>query len=170
MLQSQNTEKRIYMECYRKFFGVAMRYCGNREDALEVFNDSLVKIIRNVKEGKILEESYHGWCKTVIIHTSIDYLRKRKMEIVDFDFAAENTHGNEGNSGEQSLLQEDILREIQKLPNKTRAVFNLYVFEGYNHKEIAKELDITEGTSHWHVNNARKLIKELISNASTILI
>ena len=65
-------------------------------------------------------------------------------------------------------IKEDILKELQKLPNKTRMVFNLYVFEGLSHREISQELDITEGTSHWHVNNARKIIKTLINYTSAI--
>jgi RNA polymerase sigma-70 factor (ECF subfamily) len=161
-------DKELYLECYQKFFGVTMRYCRNREDAMEVFNDGMVKIINNYKEGKINEESFFGWCKTVIIHTAIDFLRKKKLDIVEFDFTAERMHGREGNSGEQSLLKEDILREIQKLPNKTRTVFNLYVFEGMSHREISNELEITEGTSHWHVNNARKIIRDLLKNSIAI--
>lgn len=170
MIQDFHNEKEVYMECYQKFFGVTMRYCRNREDALEVFNDSMVKVIKNLKDGKIKGESFYGWCKTVIIHTSIDFLRKRKMDVVEFDYSADNFYGQEGNSGEQSLLKADILKEVQKLPNKTRMVFNLYVFEGYNHKEIAEELSITEGTSHWHVNNARKIIKQLLLNSSTVVL
>lgn len=168
MIHKQQTDKELYIECYQKFFGVTMRYCRNREDAMEVFNDSMVKIIKHYTEGKIKGESFFGWCKTVIIHTAIDFLRKKKLDVVEFDFAAESLHGREGNSGEQSLLKEDILKEIQKLPNKTRAVFNLYVFEGMSHREISAELQITEGTSHWHVNNARKIIKGLLKNTFAI--
>ncbi len=170
MINNLHTEKQIYMECYQKFFGVTMRYCRNREDAMEVFNDSMVKVIKYVKEGKIKSESFYGWTKTVIIHTAIDFLRKKKMEIVEFDFSAEKACGMEGNSGEQTLLQADIMKQIQRLPEKTRMVFNLYVFEGYNHKEIAQELSITEGTSHWHVNNARKLVKQYLQQTSTVLL
>ena len=88
--------------------------------------------------------------------------------MIEFDAIAQRTYGNEGNSGEQNLLKEDILKELQKLPNKTRMVFNLYVFEGLSHREISQELEITEGTSHWHVNNARKIIKTLINYTAAI--
>lgn len=164
----QHTDKELYIECYQKFFGVTMRYCRNREDAMEVFNDGMIKILKHYKEGKIRGDSFFGWCKTVIIHTAIDFLRKKKLDIVEFDFTAERIHGQEGNSGEQTLLKEDILREIQKLPKKTRMVFNLYVFEGMSHREISQELAITEGTSHWHVNNARKIIKTLLKNTMAV--
>lgn len=162
------SEKELYLSCYQKFFGVTMRYCRNREDALEVFNDGMMKILKHYKDGKIKNESFFGWCKTVIINTAIDFLRKKKLEVIEFDSIAQRTYGVEGNSGEQNLLKDDILKEIQKLPNKTRMVFNLYVFEGLSHREISQELDITEGTSHWHVNNARKIIKTLINYTSAI--
>jgi len=66
------------------------------------------------------------------------------------------------NDADLSITAEDILLLVQKLPDATRTVFNLYAIEGYKHKEIADMLKISEGTSHWHVLNARRLLKEML--------
>jgi RNA polymerase sigma-70 factor (ECF subfamily) len=78
------------------------------------------------------------------------------------DFNVE-TDGSVGNDSLDNLQAEDLYRLIQKLPASSRSVFNLYVIDGYKHKEISELLDISVGTSKWHLSNARKELQELIA-------
>ena len=168
MTSKHSTEKQLYQICFSKFFGVAMRYCKSRNDALEVFNDSMIKVINNYHSGKIIEDKFDPWCKKVIVNTAIDFLRKKRFDTIEFDYASDYLLGSEGNSGEQNLIANELLYALKDLPAKTRAVFNLYAFEGYSHKEISEELDISEGTSHWHVNNARNILKSILESTKLI--
>lgn len=84
-----------------------------------------------------------------------------KVEFVDIDDVVEDVSDSSVNDALSAISSKEILKMIQSLPETSRVVFNMFVFEGYSHSEIAEALGITEGTSAWHVNNARQRLKKL---------
>jgi RNA polymerase sigma-70 factor (ECF subfamily) len=130
------------------------------DDAMEVVNSGFLKIFLKIEHfnGK---GSFEGWMKRTMVNTALDQLKSRKpfsdsveeLNSYEADYYAENT-------ALETMGQEELIEVIQSIPPTSRAVFNMYVFEGFKHKEICKELGISEGTSHWHLQNARKLLKE----------
>ena len=96
-----------------------------------------------------------------MINTALDYLKSLKPPAVEID--DKNTFESDyfvENTALDDFTVEDILTKIQTLPPMSRAVFNLNVMEGYKHRDIAEQLGISEGTSHWHLQNARKLLTQ----------
>ena len=110
--------------------------------------------------------SFDAWFKKVIINTAIDYQRKYKTltPTTSLDELPENLQTSPTeNEALAKISTDELLELIQQLPPTSRSVFNLYVFEEYPHAEIAKMLNMKEGTSYWHLNFARNKLKELIT-------
>ena len=151
----------LYKKYYSKFMGVCLRYCQNKDDAAAVLNKAFLKIFNSLKNFDITK-SFEGWGYRIVQNTAIDFVRKevRKQRNVSWDDVAIEP------SIDSDVLEhynaQAVLNLIMKLPTATRTVFNMFAIDGYSHKEIAKELKISEGTSKWHVNTARKQLKEQI--------
>ncbi len=152
---------------YQRYFGMMMsisnRYCENWDDAKEVVNSSFLKIFTKV-ENYAGKGSFEGWMKKTVVNTALDHIKSRKLDKVGFDDINQLEEDVFiENSADWEINSEDIMKLVQSLPNATRAVFNMYIIEGYKHKEISEKLNISEGTSHWHLQNARKLLKEKLT-------
>lgn len=138
-----------------------MRYTKNQQDGLEILNDVFVKIFKSVQQYDFTKASFYTWASKIAINTAIDFLRKQRLSIVNTDF-----DGEDGPAINEDVLQklnaDSLLAMIRKLPPATQLVFNLYTVEGYNHREIGDMLQISEGTSKWHLAEARKLLQKNI--------
>lgn len=155
-------QKLLYEEHYGKMMGVCLRYASNEEDALDILHEGFIKIFKNI--GKYQPgTSLSSWMRRVIINTSIDYYRKtirRRTEDIEHAY---NISSNDADAVSQ-FTEQEILEAIQQLSPTYRTIFNLYVIEGYSHKEIANTLDITESTSRSNLVKARLKLKELLSS------
>ncbi len=152
---------------YQRYFGMMMsisnRYCENWDDAKEVVNSSFLKIFTKIEHysGK---GSFEGWMKKTVVNTALDHLKSKRFDQVGFeDINQMEEDVFIENDADWEINSEDIMKLVQSLPDATRAVFNMYIIEGYKHKEISEMLNISEGTSHWHLQNARKLLKEKLT-------
>lgn len=153
-------QKYLYQKYFGKVLGIAMRYAGNREEAIDVLNQSFLKVFQNIKtyesQGKL-----QAWIASIVFRTSIDYVRQQAKykQVMNFNLEVEMTTSNEAID---NLEVADLYKLIQKLAPATRSVFSLYVVEGYKHREIAELLNISVGTSKWHLATARKQLQELL--------
>jgi len=158
----RKSQKHLYERYFGLMMSISMRYCGNWNEANEVVNSGFLKIFLKIDKytGK---GSFEGWMKRIIVNTALDYIKSLKPESIEVDdiVTFENNYYLE-NDALSNFNVKDILEQIQKLPPMSRAVFNMNIMEGMKHKEISKELNISEGTSHWHLQNARKILKENI--------
>jgi len=141
-----NHHEEVYKSAYKAFFGLCMRYCDQREDAEEVFNDGMVKYFEFEKKNKVRASTRYALIKKILVNSCIDRTRKKTIRFTNID---DYVIHEKGVSGEVEYLQmrEELLLCIQKFPPQTRVIFNLYIFEGWSHKEIAKHLNISENTS-----------------------
>jgi RNA polymerase sigma factor (sigma-70 family) len=142
---------------------VCFRYVRNREDALEVLHTGFLKVFQNIASYNDTKSALFTWIQTIMIRTSIDFLRKKNplAQSVEWTEAAEPEIEAEvfmNKSGEE------ILSFLNHLCPNTATVFNLYVVEGYNHKEIAHLLNISEGTSKWHLSEAKRKLANMLRN------
>lgn len=157
-------QQRIYEMFYGKMMGVCLRYTREREQAKDVLQDGFIKVYANIKYYSG-DGSFEGWIRRIIVNTAIDYFRKNKNVLitVDSDYVSE-MEGEKADDFEEGSLYnistDDILREVQNLSPAYRTVFNLYVVEGYTHKEIAEELKITIGTSKSNLAKAKKNLRK----------
>jgi len=156
-----SAQKDLYKHYYRYAMGIALRFCNNREDAMEVINDSFLKVFLKIKgKGKI--KTFRPWLRRVLINTAIDYYRKHKnnfqtMEIVYASYEKDSY------SILDKLNEDEIILLIQKLSPAYRIVFNLFVIEGYPHKEIASMLNIEVSTSKANLSKAKARLRILLS-------
>ena len=142
-------------------YPVCRRYANNEEDALDILHDGFIKVFRHIEKYQS-GTSLVSWIKRVMINTAIDYYRKetrrRSSDIED----AKNLAVDEADALSM-ISAEEIIDLLQHLSPAYRSVFNLYVVEGYSHKELADILQITESTSRSNLVKARNKLKELIA-------
>lgn len=160
--QNRLAQKYLYEKYYGQMLGICMRYSKDREEATEILNLAFMKVFTKLDMYQPTG-SFPGWIARIIFNTSIDYVRKNTKynRTMNFEVEKENSIHNEALD---HIGTEELFDIIQKLPPASRNVFSLYVIDGFKHHEIAEQLDISEGTSKWHLSSARKQLKELITN------
>lgn len=151
----------LYKQYYGKFMAICLRYCENTDDAAAVLNKAFLKIFKNLSTFDTTK-SFDGWGYRIVQYTAIDFVRKEVKNQRNISWDEVSVEPSIASNALDSLNVQSVLNLIQQLPTATRTVFNMFAIDGYSHKEIAKELKISEGTSKWHVNAARKQLKELI--------
>ena len=163
--KSRAIQEHLYKQYYSVFLKVCARYSKNMQDAEQLLNDGFLKIFTQIDKFSNTG-SFEGWMKKIMVNTCLDYLRstylKEEMTMHVNAIQPEDTNLSVSNEGLEHIEFRELVSMIQILPSMTRTVFNLFVFEGFNHKEISEQLDISEGTSHWHVHQARNLLQKKI--------
>lgn len=154
----------LYEHCFRILMPICFRYNNNEEDARASCNAGFLKVLIGLKK---VDDSinFNAWSKRIMVNTLIDEYRKDKTyktKITKSDNERELDYFSKGteNEAESNLGCENILLLVKQLPSTTGIVFNLYVIEGYSHKEIGERIGISEGTSKWHLSTARKALRE----------
>ncbi|MGK7395678.1 MAG: RNA polymerase sigma factor [Candidatus Cyclobacteriaceae bacterium M3_2C_046] len=170
LIQKCIGNERKYQEIlYRKFAGkmyaICLSYAKDRSAAQDILQDGFVKVFQKMKTYS-QEGSLEGWIRRIITNTAIDYYRKqaRSNNLLEYE-DEKNLDPNEETVLNLAEVSE-IYDHLQKLPDGARVIFNLYALEGYSHKEIAKLLNISEGTSKSQVNRARSLLQKMILTSS----
>ena len=160
--QDRKAQELLYRNFYRVMITLCLRYTKNETDALEVLNTGFYKVYKNIDRYDAGKASVYTWIRTIIINSCLDFIKAKSGRTVqeELDQAAAVDLPPDVFI---KMSANDILRLVRQLPPATQAVFNLYVMEGFNHKEISGLLRISEGTSKWHLSEARKILKQLLS-------
>ena len=143
---------------------ICLRYSKDRDRATESLNLGYMKILSSLSSYKPAVP-FKAWIRRIMINTLIDEYRKHKREqerVTFVDHYYDTSTFSEANEALEKLNVQQIYEHIARLPEASRNVFNLYVIDGFSHKEIAQLLDISEGTSKWHLNAAREKLKEAL--------
>jgi RNA polymerase sigma-70 factor (ECF subfamily) len=156
---ARKSQEEFYRLLAPKMYTICLSYATKKDDAMDILQDGFIKAFKNIKKFDS-QGSLEGWLRRIIVNTAIDYYRKYKKEIPFLDSGEIQISDQGKESVLSSLGLEDILGYLNKLPEGARLIFNLYAIEGYNHKEIAKKLNVSEGTSKSQFNRARTLLKE----------
>ena len=127
-----------------------------------------LKVFKNIGTYNNSKGSLYTWIRTVIVHTAIDFIRQREKFFTKTDIDHIPEPSVETDALHRMSAQE-LLKLIKKLPTATQAVFNLYVIDGYTHREIGSLLKISEGTSKWHLSQARKTPAKTFTKPATII-
>ena len=142
---------------------LCLRYLRDRNDAVEVLNDAFLKVFKQLSRYDPARAVLYTWMRTIVINTALDTLRKQKA-IRDREMLPDKEEEpGIDNEALSKLSGDELLGMIRRLPITTRLVFNLYVVDGYAHREIAAMLSMSEGTSRWHLNDARRQLKTIIN-------
>ncbi len=152
-------QSKVYQLYADKLFSICLKYSRNYQDAEDTLQDSFLTIFANIKQYKSTG-SFEGWLKRITINTALQkYREKVPLQLVED--IIENNVDDDTEPIEKTVFNLDILLEfIQKLPDRYRLVFNLYVLDNYTHKEISNLLQISENTSKSNLSRARKNLKK----------
>jgi RNA polymerase sigma factor (sigma-70 family) len=165
--QDRKAEYELYKLTYSYLMGICMRYSRDKDTASETLNMGFLKILKNLSTYKP-EIPFKAWIRRVMVNTLIDEYRKNKREKEKVTYVEEyydSTDFSDVNEALSRINYNQLLLQINLLPEATKKVFNLFVIDGYSHKEIGEMLTISEGTSKWHLNAARQKLKEYIENS-----
>ncbi len=155
----QVAQRQFYDFYKRMLLGMCIRYISNRNEAEDIFQEAFIKIFRSLPTLKNYDV-VDGWVKRIVINTAIDHYKSNakhydldEVEIADkaIDIDPEII---------AHLSTETLLNEIKSLPDGYRAIFNLYVIDGFSHAEIAEMLQISEGTSKSQLSKAKNQLKK----------
>lgn len=141
---------------------IAMRYARDEHDAADILSYAFVRVFKYIAQFDSSRGSMHAWVKTIVINEALDHVKKRdRFSNLELEEAEEHSISN---SVIEDIDAGALFALIRTLPSSTQTVFTLYVVDGYNHREIATLLSISEGTSKWHLSQARKLLQEKITD------
>jgi len=151
----------IYKLFSSKLFALCLKYSKNNVEAEDNLQDAFLTIFEKISQYKH-KGSFEGWLKRIAINTALQrYRSKGVFNLVNEDNVEDTAIEIEDND---DLGIDFLLLIIQELPDRYRLVFNLYALDGYSHKEIAKMLDITTGTTKSNLARARMILKDKIEN------
>ncbi len=167
----KQNERKAQEELYRlyspKLFGVCLKYSANYQQAEDNLQDGFVTIFEKI--GQFQDKgSFEGWMKRILINTSLQKHRQQKVYGITNE---EDLQEDEIEVETDNISVDFLLQCVQELPDRYRQVFNLYVLDGYSHKEISDLLSITEGTSKSNLARARTSLKEkieLVQNSKAV--
>jgi RNA polymerase sigma factor (sigma-70 family) len=165
----RGAQKILYERFFGKMMAIVRRYIRNQEDAMEVLNTSFLKVFHKMDSYKG-SGSLGAWISKIMMHSSLDYLRSNKKytDQIVLDEKFELKYDKEFDTEEyENLDMESLYRLIDKLPFTTKIVFNMFAIDGFSHKEISKELNISVGTSKWHVSMARQRLIAMLMLENT---
>jgi len=159
---NERDQELLYRRYSAKLYGVSLQYTGSYEDGRDVLQESFIKIFCNLHTYSG-EGSFEGWMRRIVVNTALEKHRNRYYlnKVEDLSNVAAG-FDNTNVSDTSSLEADDLLELIMKLPPKYRMVFNLFAIEGYTHKEIAKMLSISEGTSKSNLSRARAILQRKV--------
>ena len=157
-----HAQEKLYRMFAPKLFGVCMRYAKDRSEAEDNLQDGFIKIFSNIKSFRH-EGSFEGWMRRIMVNVSLGKYRKQNVlspvediEKYDLPYLSEDVI--------EKLGAEELMGLIQQLPPRYRMVFNLFVIEGMNHREISNIMNISVGTSKSNLARAREILKRKVQD------
>jgi RNA polymerase sigma factor (sigma-70 family) len=162
---SRRAQEQLYTMYSAKMYAVCLRYTGgNSDDAQDLLQEGFLKVYKNLHSFRA-EGSFEGWIRRVVVFTCIEHLRRKPKPMVS-DF--ENLPiEDKALNGYDKIAMEDLLKIISELSDGYRTVVNLYLIEGFSHKEIAEMLGINEGTSKSQLARAKQILQKKIEKHTT---
>jgi len=142
---------------------ICLRYTKNDMDAMEALNTGFYKVFKNIERYDPAQASLYTWIRTIVINSCLDLTGTKEKNMVSQELT-EAIDASVDPEVISKLSAARLLEIIRKLPAATQTVFNLFIMEGYSHREIAGLLNISEGTSKWHVSDARKKLQTIIND------
>lgn len=158
-------QQMLYKQMYSKMLTICYRYSKRPEEAKDLLQDGFIKVFEKINKFNF-KGSLEGWIRRIMVNNAIDYYRKNKNK-----YAISETHVEEDmlvdeNEDDENLFKElnakEILACVQELSPSYKVVFSMFVLDGFSHKEIAEELNISEGTSKSNLAKAKRNLRELL--------
>lgn len=166
---NRNSQRKLYEHFYGYSMKICLRYSKSREEAVEILNDAFLKVFRNLDQFTP-PNSFQAWLRRILINSAIDYYRVHHKYPAFLELKEAANVSRDEVPLPELLPNEDILPILQKLSPAYRMVFNLFVMEGYKHKEIAKMLDISISTSRSNLQRAKNKLRGLLEEKKVLAV
>lgn len=159
----------LYKQYAGKLLSIAMRYSFTTFEAEDILQDAFIKIFKSIHSYEY-KGSFEGWLKRIVVTTAINQYQKGKQSQVQSDPFLVEEEIEMGADIISKISADELLAVIQTIPPGYRMIFNLYVIEGYTHKEIAELLSITEGTSKSQLAKGKALLKNKLVQKGMVVV
>ncbi|MCQ2181456.1 MAG: RNA polymerase sigma factor [Bacteroidales bacterium] len=158
---NRSAQKRIFDTLSGKMMAVCLRYMGDRDSAEDVLQNGFVTLFTKL-DTYSGEGSFEGWARKIFVNTALMALRRKDAlrQSEDVEAASDLSYG--GVTPVQNMSYDELMKLVTSLPPGFRTVFNMYVVEGYSHREIAESLGISENTSRSQLQRARTMLQNKI--------
>ena len=160
----RKAQEHLYKMYASKMYVIALRYSKSQQEAEDILQESFIKVFEKIKEFK-MKSKLVTWVTRIVINTA---LNSQRSKLYMFPMSDVDDVQLEEEISLSRFEWQELLKMIQALPTGCQAIFNLFAIEGFSHTEIAKMLDVSEGTSKSQYSRAKKLLKELIAKNETI--
>lgn len=157
----RDAQRQLYDSLSPKMFPVCLRYMGSREEAEDVLQEGFVTLFSKL-DSYSGAGSFEGWARKIFVNTALMQLRKNNVLKESEDLEGAWDISSQDPTVIQNIGYQEILELIESLPPGFRTVFNMYVIEGYSHKEIGEALGISENTSRSQLQRARVILQKKI--------
>lgn len=155
-------QKLLFEKFSPKLMGVCYRYAASNDEAQDLLQDGFIKIFEKLDKYSGIG-SFEGWMRRIIVNTALDSIRKNKKFQMHIDIAEAGFKIPSNDYIEERLAAEDLIKILQGIPMGYKTIFNLYAIEGYSHKEIAEQLNISTSTSKSQYSRAKALLRDKIT-------
>lgn len=161
----RSAQEELYKLFHAEMLRLCYRYLKSDDLAAEALNTGFLKVFQNISTFDIQKGELDVWIRTIMVRTCIDLSRKEAkfQEMVNRD--EETATQFIAPEILEKLYAQDLLKAIRLLPVATKLVFNLSFIDGYSHKEIGEQLQISESTSRWHLSEAKKQLRAILEPA-----
>ena len=164
---NRESQKALYDHLAPRMLPLCMRYVGNREQAEDILQEGFITLFTRLKDFRG-EGSFEGWARRIFVTTALMSLRKKDaLKMSDDIDTARGLKADIPSQG-QNIGYKELIRLVMELPPGFRTVFNMFVIEGYSHKEISEMLGITETTSRTQLSRARVWLQNKIKNRENV--
>ena len=154
-------QEALYNRFSPRMLGVCYRFAKNREDAEDMLQEGFIKVFTQIHQYRN-EGALEGWIRRIVVHTSINILKKNKKFTESVDIIHANSIYVKEDMIPSIMQAKQVVECIRMLPLGYRTVLNLYAIEGFSHREIANILDIEESTSRSQYTRAKAMLEEIL--------
>jgi RNA polymerase sigma-70 factor, ECF subfamily len=165
--QNRKSQEQLYRHCHAPMLRVCRLYVWQPQEAAALYNAAMLKVFTGIgqyaNKGDLM-----AWVRRIVVNTCIDHCRQQARFVTQpLEGVQEEDYAIDPDVYAQ-LSASDSIQLLQGLPPASAMVFNLFAIEGYKHQEIAELLGISAGTSKWHLNEARRLLKQRLQNITNL--
>ena len=158
----EEAQRELYLKYRVRWYMLCLRYGKNNYEADDIFQEGLIQIFKDLHQFDDTRASFNTWSARLMSHAALRYLKKNSWHQAITNIDEVNETAETAETIYDKLAAKELTVLLQQLPIGYRIVFNMYVLEGYNHKEIADHLNISEGTSKSQLFKAKKMLRNKI--------
>ncbi len=164
---NERSKYELYQLYSKAMFNVCYRMMNNREEAEDMLQEAFTQAFMKLDSFRY-ESNFGAWLKRIVINTCLNAINKKKLELTYCDtiYDRDLKEDEEEDTEEIQMTVAGISKAMEKLPEGSRMVFSLYLFEGYDHGEISQIMNITESTSKSQFMRAKRRVIELLKEQS----